>query len=59
MEMVNSTYKGLSVQRLSTGVIYSVVVVDPSGNSNSLEPDEYKRRGIMPPLEQLSDNGHE
>lgn len=50
-----SSYTGLYVQRLSNGEIASVQVVDPFGNSLSLEPEIYTERQIKPPIEQLPD----
>jgi hypothetical protein len=50
-----SSYKGLYVQRLSSGGIYSVQVVDSGGNAFPLEPAEYVSRGIQPPIDSLPD----
>lgn len=50
-----SSYKGLYVQRLSDGVIHSVQVVDPGGNSISLETQEYINRNVKPPIDELPD----
>jgi hypothetical protein len=48
-----SSYTGLYVQRLSNGTIYSVKVKDPNGNEYSLDPVEYVKQGIQPPIDQL------
>ena len=53
--MSNSNYKGLYVQRLSNGTIFSVQVEDPHKHQISLEPDDYKARQIKPPIDQLPD----
>jgi hypothetical protein len=50
-----SSYTGLYVQRLSNGVIFGVQVLDTTGNENSLDPGDYRERGIQPPIEQLPD----
>jgi hypothetical protein len=50
-----SSFTGLYVQRLSTGVISGVHVLDSAGNDNSLDPDVYIQSGIQPPIEQLPD----
>jgi len=52
---MTSSYKGLYVQRLNNGKIYSVQVVDPGGNSISLEPDIYIQREVQPPIDELPD----
>lgn len=54
-ETTMSSYTGLYVQRLSTGQIHSVQVRDTGGNALPLDPHEYIRRGINPPIEQLPD----
>ena len=46
-------YTGKCVQRLSTGEIYSVQVVDSRGIGNELTPQEYIDRKVKPPLSQL------
>lgn len=48
-----SDYKGIAVQRLSNGEIYSVVVITPPNHKSTMEPDEYVRRGIKPPIDTL------
>ena len=50
-----SSYTGLYVQRLSTGVICGVQVLDTAGKENSIDPDVYLQYGIQPPIEQLPD----
>ena len=50
-----SSFTGLYVQRLSTGAICDVQIIDAAGNENSLAPDVYLQRGIQPPIEQLPD----
>ena len=52
---MSSSYKGLYVQRFEDGTIYGVQVVDPGGNSISLDPNTYIERGVNPPIEQLPD----
>ena len=51
-----SSYKGLYVLKLSTGEIHGVQVEDPNGISQALDPDEYRRRNISPPIEELPDS---
>ncbi len=48
-----SSYTGLYVQRLESGEIHGVQVVDPFGNSLSLEPEIYIQRQINPPINTL------
>lgn len=50
-----TSFTGLYVQRLSTGVICDVQVIDAAGNENSLAVDVYQKNGIQPPIEQLPD----
>ena len=50
-----SSYKGLYVQRLEGGSIYSVQVVDTGGNSIPLDPETYRQRDVQPPIERLPD----
>ena len=50
-----SSYEGLYVQRLTDGTVHSVQVKDSAGNQLPLDPQEYIRRGIGPPLETLPD----
>jgi hypothetical protein len=50
-----SSYKGLYVQRTSKGQIHSVQVEDPGGNSIPLEPTEYIKRDVKPPINELPD----
>lgn len=50
-----SSYKGLYVQRLSGGIIHSVQVVDPGGNSIPLDPQTYIDREVQPPIDELPD----
>ena len=47
--------KGLCVQRLSTGGIFSVRAVDTAGITIDLAPDVYINRGIQPNINQLPD----
>lgn len=53
-----SSYTGLYVQRLKDGKIDSVQVVDPFGNSLSLEPETYIERQINPAINELPDTGN-
>ena len=48
-------YKGICVFRLSSGAIFNVKVEDTAGNQLTISPDEYLRRGINPPIDQLPD----
>jgi hypothetical protein len=48
-----SSYVGECVVRVHSAEIVSVHVVDAGGNGMTLSPDEYKARGIKPPLETL------
>lgn len=48
-----SSYTGLYVQRLESGEIHGVQVVDHFGNSLSLEPEIYIQRQINPPINTL------
>lgn len=50
-----SSYVGLYVQRLNSGVIHGVQVRDPGGNELSLSPDDYVNRGIRPLIDELPD----
>jgi len=50
-----SSYRGVCVLRLTTGEIHGVKVIDTAGNGNVLDPSEYVRRGVQPPLDQLPD----
>ena len=49
---------GLYVQRLNSGAIHSVQVVDSANNSRPMDPHTYTARGIQPPIEQLPDMEH-
>ena len=49
------TYTGLCVIRLPLGEIDHVRVQDTTGNGTWLEPEEYRRRAVPPPLDQLPD----
>lgn len=48
-----SSYTGLYVQRLGSGVIHSVQVVDTAGNSIPLDPETYIERQVRPPIDDL------
>ena len=48
-----SSYIGVHVNRLEGGTIDSVQVKDSAGIELPISPDEYKRRGIKPPIEEL------
>ncbi len=50
-----SSYTGLYVQHLENRKIDSIQVVDPFGNSLSLEPETYIERQINPPIDKLPD----
>lgn len=47
--------RGLYVQRLSTGVIDSVQVVDDADMERPVPPELYIDRGYEPPIESLPD----
>jgi hypothetical protein len=51
-----SSYKGLSVSRLSDGTIVDVQVEESNGISLCLTPAVYKERGIQPPIQSLPDS---
>ena len=48
-----SDYTGKFKQVLSSGEVIDVAVVDSTGISTTLTPQEYKVRGIKPPIEDL------
>jgi hypothetical protein len=48
-----SNYVGKCVVRLQSGDVVSVHVVDTAGNGMTLDPSDYKARGIKPPLTEL------
>ena len=50
-----TSYTGIYVQRTTTGAIFSVQVRDSAGIELSLNPAEYERRGVQPPMDQLPD----
>lgn len=50
-----TSYTGLYVQRLSTGQIHGVQVVDTAGSDYSIDPQTYISRGVQPPIEELPD----
>ena len=50
-----TSYKGLFAQKLPDGSVVAVQVEDPNGNSLSLDPDTYTKRGVLPPIDQLPD----
>lgn len=50
-----SSFTGLYVQRLNSGEISGVYVLDATGTENALDPNVYTQSGIQPPIEQLPD----
>jgi hypothetical protein len=51
-----SSYIGLYVQRLSTGVIHNVQIRDTfGGHETTMDPTDYVDRGIRPPIDDLPD----
>lgn len=54
---MSTGYTGLYVQKLSNGVVIGVYVKDGEGLCFPLNPDTYVKRKILPPMEQLPDQG--
>ena len=52
---MSNWYRGVYVQRLNNGQIYSVQVVAPGLILMTLPPREYAARGIQPPMDKLPD----
>lgn len=48
-----SNYTGLYVNRLESGDIFGVQVVDVSGNGYNLDPQVYIDRGVLPDINSL------
>ncbi|SES30053.1 hypothetical protein SAMN04487958_1132 [Vreelandella subterranea] len=55
---MESSYKGLYVQRDERGEIISVQVVDTGGNSLPLDPEIYIEREVEPPIDELPDQAN-
>jgi hypothetical protein len=54
-EKLMSSYTGKCVLRTRDGKIVDVQVRDSAGMGITLSPEEYRARGIKPPLEELPD----
>jgi hypothetical protein len=52
-----TSYKGMCVFRLGSGAIFNAKVEDAAGNQLTISPDDYLRRGVNPPIDQLPDCG--
>ena len=48
-----TSYTGIYVQTLENGQIVSVQVASSGGNQQPLSPDDYRNRGIQPPIDEL------
>ena len=48
---MNTEYVGMFVKQHNDGTIYAVTVQDIQGNQKDLDPQDYWRQVIQPPLE--------
>jgi hypothetical protein len=48
-----ANYKGICKKLLSDGSVVDTVVEDTTGMQMPFDPQEYQRRGILPPLDDL------
>ena len=51
--MPKSNYTGIYVTKLPSGEILTVQVKDIFNHQHPLQPNDYRRRGIEPPIESL------
>jgi hypothetical protein len=52
---METVYTGICISKLVNGMIDHIRVRDTAGNELTIPPDEYRRRGVLPPIETLPD----